>query len=70
MEMKKLSSGKLRAIGHDAARRSLHVQFDDGSLVQYDGVSAELYRRLAAASSMWSFFRDNIEEDFPARRLR
>lgn len=35
MEMKKINSGKLRAIGYDARTRLLQVQLDDGSTLQY-----------------------------------
>ncbi|MCR4298911.1 MAG: KTSC domain-containing protein [Gallionella sp.] len=31
MEMQKINSGRLRAIGYDARARMLQVQFDDGS---------------------------------------
>ncbi|MGB0128880.1 MAG: KTSC domain-containing protein [Rhodocyclaceae bacterium] len=70
MEMKKVSGGKLRAIGYDAGTRTLQVEMDSGSVIQYIGVSQETFRRLSSAGSPWSFFRDNIEEDFPAKRIR
>lgn len=70
IEMKKVSSGKLRAIGYDAGARVLQVEFDDGRLVQYQSVGQELWRRLSTSSSMSSYFRDNIEEEFTARRVR
>ena len=70
MEMKKVSGGKLRAIGYDASRRCLRVELDNGSVVEYSGVPQETYRRLAAAGSMWSYFRDNIEEEYSAQRIR
>jgi hypothetical protein len=38
MEMKKINSGRLRAIGYDARARMLQVQLGDGSTLQYDGV--------------------------------
>ena len=38
MEMKKINSGKLRAIGYDARARMLQVQLDDDSTLQYGGV--------------------------------
>jgi len=69
MDMKKVSSGKLRAIGYDTATRTLQVEMDSGSVMQYTGVPAENFRRLSSAGSMWSYFRDNIEEEFPARRV-
>ena len=34
MDMKKINSGRLRAIGYDASHRMLQVQLDDGSMLQ------------------------------------
>jgi hypothetical protein len=69
MEMKQVSSGKLRAIGYHAATRRLRVQMDDGSALEYDGVGAEIWRRLSTSGSPWSIYRDNVEEEFTARRI-
>ncbi|MDD5249579.1 MAG: KTSC domain-containing protein [Rhodocyclaceae bacterium] len=69
MEMKKINSGKLRAIGYDARARTLRVQFDDSSTLEYSGVGAEVWQRLSTSASAWSYFRDNIEEEFTARRV-
>jgi hypothetical protein len=69
MEMKKLAGGNLRALGYDDRRRALVVELTSGTF-EYAGVSADTYRRMLTASSPWSFFRDNIEEEFPAKRLR
>lgn len=70
IEMKKVSSGKLRAIGYDAGGRVLQVEFDDGRVVQYQGVGQEMWRRLSTSGSMSSYFRDNIEDEFSPRRVR
>jgi hypothetical protein len=69
MEMKRLSGGNLRAAGHDDRRRVLVVELTSGTF-EYSGVTAETWRRMASASSPWSFFRDNIEEEYPAKRIR
>jgi hypothetical protein len=69
MEMKKLSGGNLRAAGHDDRRRVLAVELTSGTF-EYSGVTAETFRRLVTASSPWSFFRDNIDEEYPAKRVR
>lgn len=69
MEMKKLSGGNLRAAGYDAPRRTLVVELTSGTF-EFSGVSADTWRWLAAASSPWSFFRDNIEEEYTAKRIR
>lgn len=70
MEMKKLASGNLRAVGYDPGKRTLDVQLVDGSVLQFSGVSADVHRRLIGASSPWSYYRDNIEEEFSVRKLR
>jgi len=69
MEMKKLNSGKLRAIGYDARARLLQVQLDDGSMLQYSGVGEEAWRTLNSTGSAWSYYRDNIEEEFTVKRV-
>ncbi len=68
MEMKKINSGKLRAIGYDARTRILQVQLDSGSTLQHSGVSGDLWRRLSTSGAAWSFYRDNIEEEFAVKR--
>ncbi len=69
MEMKKINSGKLRAIGYDARARLLRVQLDDGSTLQYRGVGEEIWRRLSTSGSAWSYYRDAIEEEFTVKRV-
>ncbi|MFA5826724.1 MAG: KTSC domain-containing protein [Gallionellaceae bacterium] len=69
MEMKKINSGKLRAIGYDARARILQVQLDNGSTLQHSGVSEDLWRRLSTSGAAWSFYRDNIEEEFTAKKV-
>lgn len=69
MEMKRVQSGKLRAVGYDARERVLRVELDDGSQIDYTGVNSELWRRLSSSSSAWSVYRDSIEEEFTGRRV-
>jgi hypothetical protein len=69
MEMRKISSGRLRAIGYDARARMLQVQLDDGSTLQYGGVGEETWRSLSSSGATWSYYRDNIEEEFAAKRV-
>jgi len=70
MEMKRINAGKLRAIGYDARERTLRVELDDGSAIDYAGVGNEVWRRLSTSGSAWSYYRDNIEEEFSGRRRR
>ena len=66
MEMKRINSGKLRAIGYDKQNRILRVEFSDGSVLDYSGVGDEVWRRLSTSGAAWSYYRDNIEEEFSA----
>jgi hypothetical protein len=68
MEMKRINAGKLRAIGYDPRERLLRVEFDDGSAIDYSGVGAEVWRKLSTSGAAWSYYRDNIEEEFTGRR--
>jgi len=70
MDRKKVSSSSIRSVGYDERGRVLEMEFSDGRIVQYSGVSAEVHRRLVSAPSIVSYFRDNIEESFTARRIK
>ena len=69
MEMKKVSAGNLRAIGYDEKRRVLVVELSSGTF-EYANVSSEVWRRFSTTSSMASFFKDTIEEDYQKRRIK
>ena len=69
MEMKRLNGGSLKAAGYDARNQTLRVELTAGTF-EYQGVSPEVWRRLSTASSPWSYFRDNVEEEFTAKRVR
>jgi len=68
-DMKKLSGGSLRAAGYDEKERRLTVELASGTFV-FEHVSADVWRRFIGASSPWSFFRDNIEEEYVGKRVR
>lgn len=70
MERKKVSSSAIRSVGYDERNRVLEVEFNDGRVNQYAGVSPEVHRRLMSAPSIVSYFRDNVEESFAAKRIK
>lgn len=70
MDMKKLDSGNLRAAGYDRQNRVLRVQMSNGTIVEHPGVGEEAARRLLNSASAWSYYRDSIDEEFPAKRVR
>lgn len=67
--MLKVSAGKLRAIGYNANGRILRVELDDGSALEYANLGESLWRNFKNASAQWSYYRDNIEEEFTAKRV-
>lgn len=70
MERKRLNASNLRAAGYDTRNRVLEIEFANGGITQYAGVSEEIYRRLLNAPSPGSYFQDQIEESFTAKRVR
>ena len=70
MERKRLNSSKIRAAGYDTKSQVLEIEFSDGKLIQYRGVSHEVHRQFMAAPSPTSFFEDKIDESFPSSRIK
>jgi hypothetical protein len=70
MDMKRINAGKLRAIGYDAKERILRVELDDGTAIDYSGVGQETWRKLSTSAAAWSYYRDNIEEEFAGKRSK
>lgn len=70
MERKRINASTIRSVGYDAGQQLLEVEFSNGSIVQYKGISPEVHRRFMNAPSPGSFFQDQIEENFSGRRVR
>ena len=70
MERKRLNSSKIRSAGYDPKSQTLEIEFSDGKVVSYRGVSPEVHRQLMAAPSPTSFFEDKIDESSPSSRVR
>lgn len=69
MEMKRLNGTGLRAAGYDERNRKMVIETTTGTF-EYANVSVEIYRRLMSSPSPASYFKDVIEEDFTARRIK
>ena len=70
MERKRVNSSKIRGVGYDPKSQLLEVEFSDGRVLAYRGVSPEVHRQFMAAPSLTSFFEDKIDESFPSSRIR
>jgi len=69
MERKRVNSSKIRAVGYDAKAQTLEVEFSNGTVYAYSGVSPEVHRRLMNAPSPGSFFEERIAEEYSSRRV-
>jgi hypothetical protein len=69
MERKALRSGKLKAAGFDEKLRIMEIEWTNGDVYEYKGVSPEVFRQLMNAPSPSSFFEDKIEEAYTAKRI-
>ena len=70
MERKRVNSSKIRSAGYDPKSQTLEIEFSDGRVVAYRGVSPEIYRQFTAAPSPTSFFEDKIDESYPSSRVK
>ena len=70
MERKRVSASNIRAVGYDAGKQLLEIEFSSGAIVQYSGVSPEVHRRFMSSPSPGAFYQDQIDENFPSRKVR
>ncbi len=70
MDRKRVSASNIRSVGYDGRNRILEIEFSNGGISQYSGVSEEVHRRFVNSPSPGSYFHDHIEENFTAKRLR
>lgn len=60
-----VESSTLAAVGYDAVRKLLQLEFRSGAVYQYFGVPAAIYESLLNATSKGSFFNRSIRGRFP-----
>lgn len=61
VEMVPVVSSNVAAVGYDEDHRILQVRFHNGTVYEYLGVPATLYRALLDAPSKGSFINDHIK---------
>jgi hypothetical protein len=57
-----VNSSNLVSIGYDAERKVLEIEFNTGSVYQYNGVPESVYRGLMSASSHGQYFDQEIKK--------
>jgi hypothetical protein len=69
MKRTPLRAGKLKSAGFDDASRIMEIEFANGDVYEYKGVSPEVFRQLINTPSPASFFEDKIEEAYAGKRV-
>lgn len=65
MERRALKGGRLKSGEYHEREQRLELEFVDGAVRVYQGVPAEVWRRLLAAPNPASFFEDRIADEYP-----
>lgn len=65
-KMHPVESSAVARIGYDAELEEAYVEYLDGDLYAYEGVSAEVFEELANAESKGTFVNSTIKE-YPFR---
>jgi hypothetical protein len=64
MEMQKVKSSNISAIGYDPDDQVLHVEFNNGKSFEYQGVTPAAFDELQNAKSIGGFLHKNIKSNF------
>lgn len=60
----------IATVGYQSADELLELEFNNGQVYQYEGVSVEVYRRMMGSPKPGEFYREHIRHHFPYRRMR
>lgn len=60
-----IESSALVKVSYDSQRATLQVEFRDGAVYQYLGVSRDTYEDLLRADSKGAYFNHHIRRPFP-----
>ena len=69
IERRPVESSNLAAVGYDARRRLLEIEFRSGGIYRYFEVPAEVHGQLLAAESKGRFFAKHIRDRFRFERV-
>jgi hypothetical protein len=69
MDMQPVSSSNIAAVGYDETTSTLAVEFKTGKTYEYSEVPPEEFANLIGASSVGSYFINNIKNSFPTRKI-
>ncbi|MCB1947370.1 KTSC domain-containing protein [Nitrosomonas sp.] len=64
MEMIRVNSSAMRAVGYDPTTRRMRITFDQGDSYDFCGVPLHIYEGLMHASSKGIYYNDHIRDRF------
>lgn len=64
-----VSSSNIDEIGYDATTSTLYIKFKNNRLYSYDNVPESVYDNLKSASSVGSYFHQNIRDVYVTHKL-
>jgi hypothetical protein len=70
MNLVKVDSSMIYAIGYDEQDQVMEVVFKRTGIYRYQNVPKDVYEGLMAAGSKGSYMRDTIIDMYPAEHLR
>ena len=69
LERTPVTSSNIGAIGYDSDSSTLEIEFNDGSVYQYDGVPEAEFDGLIDAASKGTYFNANIKHKYSYTKL-
>jgi hypothetical protein len=64
MEMIRVSSSAIRAIGYDATTRRMKITFTEGHTYDFCGVPESVFKGLLHAGSKGGYYNDHIRDRY------
>lgn len=70
MDREAVQSSNLKSVGHSDVDNILEIEFYDGSVYQYDGVSVETHAELLNAPSKGKYLNSSIKGKYICREMK
>jgi len=64
-----VESSNIRSIGYSPISRKMEIEFKGGSIYQYKGASANVYKNIMDAESKGKYFHKNIRYKLPYKQV-
>ena len=64
-----IQSSNVKKTEYDTETKKLVVEFNNGSLYEYDEVPHQVYTQFRMAQSQGNFFNTNISKTYPYKKL-